>query len=147
MISIIDDDESVRLATQSLLRSAGYESSVFASAEDFLNSDVLPATQCLILDVRMPGTSGPQLQSRLIAGGWRIPIIFISAYDDTQVRQQVMEAGAEAFLNKPYDGDRLLASVAAARVCMTAGFADDLKDVQGISEHRDHSFQAETSGN
>jgi FixJ family two-component response regulator len=115
MISVIDDDESVRLATQTLLRSAEYESSVFASADDFLNSGTLARTECLILDIRMPGMSGPELQSRLIADGWRIPTIFISAYDDPLVRQQVMQAGAVEFLNKPYDGERLLATVEVAR--------------------------------
>ncbi len=113
MICIVDDDEAVRLATQTLLRSAGYDSSTFASADEFLTSETLSVTQCLILDVRMPGTSGTDLQSRLIADGWRIPIIFISSYDDPPVRQRVMEAGAVDFLNKPYDADRLLATVEA----------------------------------
>ncbi len=120
MISVIDDDESVRSATQALLRSAGYQSRAFASADDFLKSDALPATQCLILDVRMPGSSGPELQGRLRADGWRIPIIFISAYDDPGARQRALDAGALEFLHKPYDADRLLAAVQAAVVKASA---------------------------
>jgi FixJ family two-component response regulator len=103
VISIVDDDDSVRAATESLVRSLGFETRAFASAETFLQSTSLPETRCLILDVQMPNMTGVELQIRLSELGFEIPIIFITAYPDEAVRQRAMEAGAVAFLLKPFD--------------------------------------------
>ena len=108
MIAIVDDDEIVREATQSLMRSLGYHASTFASADEFLKSDQAHETSCLITDVQMPGLSGIDLQDRLIARGHRIPIIFITGYPDDSVRARAMKAGAVAFLSKPYNHEHLL---------------------------------------
>jgi FixJ family two-component response regulator len=103
MISIVDDDESVREATRCLVRSLGYGAAAFASAEEFLDSDRLLDTSCLITDVEMPGLSGLELQSRLAANGHRIPIIFITAYPEERVRARAQEGGAIGFFGKPFD--------------------------------------------
>jgi FixJ family two-component response regulator len=108
MIAIVDDDEAVREATQRLVQSLGYHASTFASADEFLESDQVHDTSCLISDVRMPGLSGIELQDRLIAGGHRIPIIFITGHPDENVRIRAMKAGAIGFLSKPYNHDHLL---------------------------------------
>jgi CheY-like chemotaxis protein len=108
LISIVDDDESVRAATQTLLRSASYQVRAFGSADELLNSECLGAIDCLILDVRMPGIDGLELQRRLRASGSTVEIIFISAHDDAMVRQKAMAAGAREFLCKPFDGGTLL---------------------------------------
>jgi FixJ family two-component response regulator len=99
MISIIDDDESIREATRSLIRSLGYKVETFASAEEYLES--ARNTSCIITDVHMPGMTGVDLQDRLIADGDCAPIIFMSAYPEEKVRGRVMESGAIGFLNKP----------------------------------------------
>jgi FixJ family two-component response regulator len=114
LISIVDDDEPVREAIESLLKSVGFKAEVFASAEEFLNSDHLPETECLILDVRMPGMSGLELQRQLAAAGSRIPIIFITAHGDEEVQAQALKAGAVAFLRKPFSEEALLSAVQAA---------------------------------
>ena len=103
MIAIVDDDEALREAMKSLVRSLGYSVSTFGSAEEFLNSEQINDTSCLVTDVQMPGLSGLDLQDRLIASGHRIPIIFITAYSDENVRIRAMKAGALAFLIKPID--------------------------------------------
>jgi FixJ family two-component response regulator len=103
LISIVDDDDTVRGATESLVRSLGFESRTFASAEAFLQSSSLPETRCLILDVQMPNMSGIELQERLSELGFEIPIIFITAYPDDGVRQRALQAGAIAFLLKPFE--------------------------------------------
>ncbi len=110
-ISVVDDDESVRDAAKTLLRSVGYSVRTFASAEGLLNSGALGETECLILDVRMPGIDGLELQRRLNAEGFRVPIIFISAHSDGPLRRQVIEAGAVDLLNKPFAASTLLANV------------------------------------
>ena len=102
-ISIVDDDDTVRAATESLVRSLGFEARTFASAESFLQSSSPRETRCLILDVQMPNMSGIELQQRLSELGFEIPIIFITAYPDEAVRQRAMEAGAVAFLLKPFE--------------------------------------------
>jgi FixJ family two-component response regulator len=109
VISIIDDDPSVREATQSLIRSLGYDAQVFASAEEYLQSDKLNDSSCLITDLHMPGMSGTDLQDRLIADGYEIPIIFVTAYYEDRVRDRVMDAGAFGFLRKPFDDESLIA--------------------------------------
>ena len=107
-IAIVDDDEAVREAMKSLVRSLGYHASTFGSAEEFLNSEQLDDTSCLITDVQMPGLSGLDMQDRLIARGHRIPIIFITGYADDTARARAMNAGAVAFLSKPYNDNLLL---------------------------------------
>jgi FixJ family two-component response regulator len=101
MISIVDDDRSLREATKGLVRSFGYGADAFASAEEFLQSDRVNDSSCLILDVNMPGLSGIELQSQLIARGNRMPIIFITAVPEETTRAKAIEAGAIGFLSKP----------------------------------------------
>ena len=108
MISIVDDDASVREATKELVRSLGYSAAAFASAEDFLKSGQLSETACLISDVQMPGLSGIDLQRRLIADGHRMPIIFITAFPDERARARALGAGAIGFLTKPYREESLI---------------------------------------
>ena len=105
MISIVDDDESVRESTKALLRSLGYAARAFPSVEEFLRSN-LDETTCLILDIRMKGLSGIELQERLIGEGRRTPIIFVTAVLDEQIRNQVLEAGAIDILSKPFSDER-----------------------------------------
>ncbi len=114
MIAIVDDDESVRKATKSLVRSLGYEAATFCSAEEFLESSQLMTTACRITDVRMPGMSGVELQDRLIADGCSLPTVFISAFSDERVQQKVLESGAVGYLRKPFEEDRLVACIEIA---------------------------------
>jgi FixJ family two-component response regulator len=109
VISIIDDDPSVREATRSLVRSLGYNAQAFSSAEEYLQSNHVENSSCLITDLHMPGMSGADLQDRLIADGRRIPIIFMTAYFEERIRDQVMDAGAFGFLRKPFDDESLIA--------------------------------------
>jgi FixJ family two-component response regulator len=111
VISIVDDDASVRGATRSLLRSFGYQADAFESAELFLNSGALQGTDCLIVDVRMPGIDGLELQRRLNIAESRVPIIFISAHDDGPARQKAIEGGAVDFFRKPFDAKALVAAI------------------------------------
>ena len=113
-ISVVDDDVSMRQAIKGLLKSAGFHAEVFASAEEFLNSGRLSGTACLILDVRMPGMSGVELQERLIASGRMVPIIFITAHADEQERARALERGAVDCLQKPFTDDALLDAIAKA---------------------------------
>jgi len=108
VISIIDDDPSVREATGGLVRSLGYRSETFASAEDFLQSGRMSETSCVITDVQMPGLSGVELQSMMIAQGNRTPIIFVTAFPEDRIRRRVLEAGAIGFLSKPFNEERLI---------------------------------------
>nr|WP_068020902.1 response regulator [Rhodoplanes sp. Z2-YC6860] len=108
MISIVDDDEAVRDATKALIRSLGYRAATFSSAEEFLGSNRVQETSCLISDVHMPGLNGIELQERLAAGGHRIPIIFITAFPDDQVRDRAMRSGAISFMSKPYSEANLI---------------------------------------
>jgi FixJ family two-component response regulator len=114
MISIIDDNDSVRESLQSLMRSVGFAVNVFTSAEEFLNSDRLRKTDCLILDVHLPGMDGLDLQRYLAASHSEIPIIFITAYEDDEVRARAFNAGAVAYFLKPFDGEDLLNAIDAA---------------------------------
>jgi FixJ family two-component response regulator len=114
VIAIVDDDESVRAAMQGLMRVAGYPALAFASAEEFLNSGEQERTACLIADMRMPGMSGLELQAELNAERHRIPIIFITAHGDEEMRIQAFRDGAVEFLIKPVDKGALLASIRAA---------------------------------
>jgi FixJ family two-component response regulator len=103
MISIIDDDEAVREATKGLIRSLGYSAAAFASAEEFLHSDRVKDTSCLITDVQMPGMNGVELQERLIADGRRTKVIFMTGFSEEKVRARALKAGAIGFLKKPFD--------------------------------------------
>ena len=121
MIAIVDDDESVRKATKSLVRSLGYEAATFCSAEEFLGSSQLKTAACLITDVRMPGMSGVELQDRLIADGCSLPTVFISAFLDERVQRKVLENGAIGYLRKPFEEDRLIACIDMALKGQGAG--------------------------
>ena len=110
-ISVVDDDESVRTATEALLRSIGYEVKTFASAELFLESGALRETECLVLDVQMPGIDGLELQRRLNEARCGVPIIFITATEEGTHRQRAIEAGAVNFFRKPFDATAFLAAI------------------------------------
>ena len=118
LISVVDDDESVRRTTTLLIESFGFRAAAFESAETFLNSGHLHDTSCLIVDLQMPGMDGLQLQSHLAAAGCGIPIIFITAYESKDSRQRAMQAGAAAFLGKPFSDEQLLQIIRSAlRFC------------------------------
>lgn len=108
LIAIVDDDESVCIGMTSLVRSLGYEVQTFACAEDFLQSQERSGTACLISDVQMPGLGGLELQRILAAEGSRLPIIFMTAYPDADIRQLAIQGGALCFLSKPFDGADLI---------------------------------------
>ena len=108
VISIIDDDDSVRLSTGRLVRSLGLSTYTFASAKDFLDSPQLTSTSCLIVDVQMPAMTGIELQDLLRAQGCSVPMIFISAFPDKNIKAQALEGGALCFLSKPFQPDALI---------------------------------------
>jgi len=114
LISVVDDDNSVRDSVGCLLRSVSFGVVAFASAEEFLGSDRLSETDCVILDVRMPGMSGFELQSRLVASHPEMPVIFITAHGDEQLRSRALRGGAVDFLLKPFSEEALLTAVQAA---------------------------------
>jgi FixJ family two-component response regulator len=114
LISIVDDDESVRESTKSLVRSLGYNVRTFGSAEEFLESNHIGTTACLITDVQMPGLSGVELQDRLISEGRDMPTIFVSAFPDTRLERKVIESGAVAYLRKPIAQDNLVEHIDTA---------------------------------
>jgi FixJ family two-component response regulator len=114
LIAIVDDDKSVQSALQDLIESEGLSTLCFGSAEEFLDSGVQDEAGCLIADIRMPGISGIELQSRLKADRCRIPIIFITAHGDPKMRTQAIRDGAVEFLTKPFDNTVLLETVHAA---------------------------------
>lgn len=108
VISIVDDDPSLREALSGLVRSLGFDAVTFPSAEDFLQSEQIDETTCLITDVQMPGLSGVELQSHLISRGSAVPIIFVTASPERRIEAQVRSAGAVGFLNKPFDDEALV---------------------------------------
>jgi len=114
VISIVDDDASVRQALDDLIGSAGLRTATFASAEESLRSDRTQTTACLILDLRMPGMDGRELHEQLIREGYRIPVILLTAHVDDTVRLWASRAGVAAFLRKPFDPEALLGAVKAA---------------------------------
>jgi FixJ family two-component response regulator len=114
LIAVVDDDASIRLATDSFLRSRGYAVRTFATAEEFLQSAELGETVCVITDVRMPAMGGIELQAILRAQGSPIPFIFITAFPEGVVRTQAMTGGAMCFLTKPFDASTLVNYVNAA---------------------------------
>jgi FixJ family two-component response regulator len=114
VISIIDDDASVREAIARLVRSLGHRAAVYSSAEEYLQSGQVRDSACLITDLNMPGMSGVTLQDRLIADGYRTPIIFMTAYYEEKVRTRVLDAGASGFLRKPFEDESLIECLTAA---------------------------------
>jgi FixJ family two-component response regulator len=114
MISVVDDDQSMRDATSRLVRSLGFAVATFASAEAFLESDRIEDSSCLITDVQMPGLSGVDLQNRLIADGRLMPIIGVTAFPEESIRTQMLEAGAVGFLSKPFNDECLIDCIATA---------------------------------
>jgi len=108
VISIIDDDASVREAIQRLLRSLGYVAHAFASADEFLRSPQVTDNSCLITDIKMTGMSGIKLQRQLQIQGCQVPIIFITSFEEESIRTQALSAGAVCFLTKPFEIRALL---------------------------------------
>jgi FixJ family two-component response regulator len=119
VIAIVDDDESFRHATISFIRSLGYSAAAFPSADAFLNANVVNNTDCLITDVQMPGMSGIELQSHLIAQGHRVPVIFVTAFPETQARSRALRAGAIGFLGKPFGDENLISCLNKALAART----------------------------
>jgi FixJ family two-component response regulator len=114
VVSIVDDDESIRIGTMRLVRSLGFVAHAFPSAHAFLQSDKLPETSCLISDIQMPEMNGIQLHDALCARGHEIPIIFITAFPDAKARAQASVRGAVGFLCKPFEGEELSRCLEAA---------------------------------
>jgi FixJ family two-component response regulator len=111
---VVDDDESVRESLPDLLRELGFAVRAFSSALEFLSSDCIDEARCLILDVAMPGMSGPELQQELKRRGKKIPIIFITGQRDESIRTEVLKQGAAGFLLKPFNDDALVAAIKTA---------------------------------
>lgn len=114
LVSIVDDDESIRESLPDLLRQFGYATQAFASAEAFLSSDAVSHTACLLLDVAMPGMSGPDLQQELKRRRVTAPIIFITAQGDSQIRSQLLAQGAADLLSKPFSENELMQALDSA---------------------------------
>ena len=114
IISIVDDDDFFRNSLDNLIRSVGFRVEGFSSALAFLNSDQVRDTACLILDVRMPGMSGLELQRQIAAANWRIPIIFVTSYADGDEQAQALEAGAVNYLCKPFREEDLINAIDVA---------------------------------
>jgi FixJ family two-component response regulator len=114
LVSVVDDSDSVRDSLPDLLRHSGYDVQAFASAEDFLASEAMSETRCLILDVGLPGMSGPDLQQELARRGQAIPIVFITAQGDASLRPRLVARGAVACLFKPFSDVALIDAVNAA---------------------------------
>jgi len=114
LVSVVDDDESVRESLPDLLREMGFAVQVFSSAEEFLSSDFVGLTRCLILDIAMPGMSGPELQQELRLRRQRVPIVFITAQKDDAIRTSLLGRGAVDCLFKPFSDTALLSAVNAA---------------------------------
>jgi len=114
LVSVVDDDESIREALPDLLRQFGFAAEAFASAEAFLASEFVSETSCLLLDVAMPGMSGPELQRELTRRRQKIPIVFITAYGDASVLRRLLGRGAVRCLVKPFSDAALLDAVGAA---------------------------------
>jgi FixJ family two-component response regulator len=114
LVSVVDDDESVRESLPDLLRELGYAARAFSSAEEFLTSDCVRQTRCLIVDIAMPGMSGPDLQRELVLRGQETPIVFITALRDETVRPRMLRHGAVECLFKPFSDTALLGALNAA---------------------------------
>jgi len=114
LISVVDDDESVRESLPDLLREFGFAARAFSSAEEFLASDCIAKTKCLVLDIGLPGMTGPDLQQELVRRRQELPIIFITAHADEKVCPRLLEGGAVECLSKPFSDTALLAALNAA---------------------------------
>src|SRR5262247_2954406 len=114
LIVVVDDDAALRNSLDDLLRSMGFRVQGFASAEAFLQAQHTPETACLLLDVRLPGMNGLELQRQLVAAHWGMPIIFVTAYADDDARARALAAGAVAFLYKPCREEELLHAIEVA---------------------------------
>ncbi len=114
LLSIVDDDESIRESLPDLIKEFGFASRVFSSAEEFLASGSANETSCLILDIAMPGMSGPELHQELKRRGEEIPVIFITGQRDETIRTRVLKQGAVGFLIKPFSDTALLAAIETA---------------------------------
>ena len=114
IVAAVDDDRRVRDSVQSVLESAGYDARAFESGEAFLDSGILSEVACVIADVRLPGIDGIELQSRIRHELPELPIVFVTAHDDDDVRRRAMRDGAIAFMLKPFDGGELLEHIARA---------------------------------
>jgi FixJ family two-component response regulator len=114
-VYVVDDDASARSALERLLKSAGYEVKLWTSAQEFLDSGTIEPDAVIILDMRMPGISGLELQKRLTNRGETLPIIFLTAFEDAQARSEALERGAVAFLQKPVDEQVLFEAIKKAR--------------------------------
>lgn len=125
LISVVDDDASVRESLKSLIRSIGFAVKVFASAEEFLNSPRVLETNCLILDVRLPGMNGIDLHRYLLAKKWKVPVIFITAHaSEEHLRSQALRSGAVDYLIKPFTEEALLSAVDIALSSKSNGTKD-----------------------
>jgi FixJ family two-component response regulator len=147
LISVVDDDDSVRESLQRLIRSVGFAVEVFSSAEEFLNSERLRNTLCLILDVRMPGMDGLELQRQLVASHREVPVVFISAHGDAPARSQALKDGAVDFLLKPFSEEALLNAIhtALSRNDVTRRRIEPEKDIEidEKSSHRQFTIREE----
>ena len=114
LLAIVDDDDSLRTSLDNLLRSVGLRAHGFSSAEAFMQAPHAPEAACLLLDVRLPGMNGLELQRQLVAANWQIPIIFITSHIDDEAQARALEAGAVAFLYNPCREDDLLHAIDAA---------------------------------
>ena len=114
LVAVVDDDNSMREALESLLKSVGFRTAIFASANEFLNADENTKPDCLILDVRMPEVNGLELQRKLVSENRRLPIVFISAHCEADEKEQALSAGAIDFLYKPFSDESLLCAVERA---------------------------------
>ena len=114
LVAIVDDDESIRRATRSLLRAAGFATAAFTDAESFLRSAMRVSTACLVADMRMPGMNGLELYRTLVSSGERIPTVLITAYPEDVTRSRATEAGISCLLGKPFSPDELLECVQKA---------------------------------
>lgn len=114
LLSVVDDDESVRESLPDLLKEFGFAAQAFSSAEEFLCSGSVDETSCLILDIAMPGMSGPELREELKRRGYEIPVVFITGQRDESLRARVVKQGAAGFLLKPFSDAALLAAIKAA---------------------------------
>ena len=130
LVRIVDDEPGIRRALAVLLEAEGYEVACFPSAESFLSEDVLSKPGCLILDIRMPGMSGPELQQELVNRSSALPIIFLTAFADVDTAVNSMKLGAVDFLQKPVDEEKLLTAVARALRNSTSGEEKKLAELQ-----------------
>lgn len=136
IVFIVDDDPSFRRSTERFIRSSGYTVRTFATGAEFLQSPHPDAPSCLVLDVRLPGLSGLDLQRELTAVGWKIPIIFMTGHGDIPMSVQAMKAGAVEFLTKPFHAKDLLDAIAQALEGNHAA-RDELAKMTIVREHYD----------